>query len=468
MKYFPIFLRLDHQRVVIAGDDDAVLAKVRLLLKTTAELHVHIEWPQPDLQTLAKRGRITLHRLAPRRADLEVAKLVYLAYDNIAIARSIRALCQSLGVLCNTVDNAGASDFISGAIVDRDPVVIAIGSEGSAPVLVRQIKCEIERLLGATTGAVARLAARLRPAVRSRLDKSAQLQFWTRFFAGDADSAIAVGGSDSARRRFQTELRVPTAVPVHSRVVTIIGAGPGNPDLLTVAACRELGRADVVLHDRLVGDGILDLVRRDARRIEVGKVAGGHSWKQDEINRELLRHASTGERVVRLKSGDPMIFGRADEELDALEAACIQAIVIPGITAAGAAAASIRSSLTRRGRNVAFTILTAQSAAGYTEHDWRQLARPGATSAIYMGVRAAKFVQGRLLLHGAQETTAVTIVENVSLENERIITTSLGSLADALATHGISGPSIIFIGLSARDPVRAAMRGVDAPALVTA
>lgn len=456
MKYFPVFVDLEHQIVLLAGDSEGVLAKAYGLLKTTANLHVYCLQPSRELQRLAADQRIKLHRAQPGRAAIEQARLVYIACRDVAAAREIRALCRAAGVLCNTVDDAGSADFISAAIVDRDPVVVAIGSEGSAPLLVRRIKRDIEQQLASTTGAVARLAARLRPVVKTHLDKAARLRFWEQFFGGAADRVIEHNGSAGARRYFHRALRADAAAPAPAKTgrVAIVGAGPGDPDLLTLKAVRLLAAADVVLYDRLVDPRILDHARREATLTEVGKIPGGQSWAQNDINHEMLRHAEQGAQVVRLKSGDPMVFGRADEELDALTAAGIPCTVVAGVTAAASAAASMQTSLTRRGRNSAFTVLTAQDTAGYAEHDWRQLARVNATSAIYMGVRAAPFVQGRLLLHGADPATPISIVENASRNNERLINARLGELSAVLETQKVVGPAVIFIGLHARSRAR--------------
>jgi len=232
--------------------------------------------------------------------------------------------------------------------------------------------------------------------------------------------------------------------------VILVGAGPGDPELLTLKARRVLHDADVVLYDRLVDPRILELARREATLIEVGKKPGGPAWKQPDINAAMIEHAREGALVVRLKSGDSLVFGRADEELDALEAAGIPWEVVPGITAASAAAASAGRSLTRRGRNGAIGFITAQDAEGYAEHDWRALAQPGKTFAIYMGLRAARFVQGRLLLHGASPETPVTIVENASRPDERVIESQLGGVSQTIWASAIRGPAIIFIGLKAR------------------
>lgn len=229
--------------------------------------------------------------------------------------------------------------------------------------------------------------------------------------------------------------------------VALVGAGPGDRDLLTLKAARLIAEAHVIIYDRLVSEAILALANPQAALVYVGKTAGSHSVSQSTIHDLLIEHARRGQFVVRLKGGDPLVFARADEELAALRAAGIPTHVVPGITSASAAAASLGVSLTSRGRNAAFTFLTARDAAGYAEHDWRALAQAGATAAVYMGVGAARFVQGRLLLHGADPDTPVTIVENASRDDERCLATSLGELTAAIELAGVEGPAILFIGI---------------------
>ena len=235
------------------------------------------------------------------------------------------------------------------------------------------------------------------------------------------------------------------------RMVRFVGAGPGDPELLTLRAARLIAEADVVIHDRLAPASIVDLARPAAVRLAVGKTGYGPSWKQADINALIVECARRGEAVVRLKGGDPSVFGRLDEEIDALEAAGIGYEVVPGVTSACAAAATIGRSLTRRGRNRAFRVLTGHDVDGFAEQDWRELARPGATAAVYMGARAAAFLRGRLLMHGARADTPVTAVERASLPGERVVATTLMDLPGALAEAAPEGPVMILLGLAPRN-----------------
>ncbi|MCE8421013.1 uroporphyrinogen-III C-methyltransferase, partial [Rhodovulum sulfidophilum] len=236
--------------------------------------------------------------------------------------------------------------------------------------------------------------------------------------------------------------------------VLFVGAGPGDPDDLTMRARRALDRADVVIHDRLVPAPILELARREAEIVEAGKTGFGPSTPQEEINRLIVGRAAEGLVVVRLKAGDPSVFGRLDEEIEACEAAGIAWSVVPGLTAASAAAASLGQSLTRRGRNSELRVLTGHDVKGLADHDWATLARPGAVAAIYMGKRAARFLQGRLMMHGAEAATPVSVVENAGRPEERILAATLGTLATEIASAELTGPAVILLGLAPRAAAR--------------
>jgi len=273
-------------------------------------------------------------------------------------------------------------------------------------------------------------------------------RFWARIFDNkDLQSHLRLNDAELSAR---VERTLNTPEDDMGGKVVLVGAGPGNPDLLTIAARQALHAADVIVYDRLVSDKVMELSRREAEYIYVGKEPGGVSTRQSEINAILIEKAREGHMVVRLKSGDPLIFGRADEELDALEAANIEASIIPGITSAASAAAEIGASLTTRGKNKAIAFMTGHDAKGFAEQDWKNLSAHGARAAVYMGVGASRFIQGRLLLHGAERSRPVCVVENASRPNQIILSTTLGNLPDALITKGIKGPAILLIGYSAR------------------
>lgn len=446
MRHYPLFIDLRGRRVVVAGAGAVAVAKLRLLLKTEADLLVCGRDPAPEVRTWAAEGRLALadRDLAP--VDAVGAALVYGATGESESDARAAAFGRAAGALVNIVDDLEGSDFLTPAIVDRDPVTVAIGTEGAAPVLARKIKAEVEALLPATLGRLTRIGQGFRTRVEA-LDSAARRAFWTRFYFERGPLALQAG-EEAARGELSAMLAEGEAA--REGVVHLVGAGPGDPELLTLKARRLLHDADVVVHDRLVPQPILELARREARIVEVGKTPFGRAWKQADINALLVAEAGAGRTVVRLKGGDPAVFGRLDEEIEALEAAGIRYGIVPGITSASAGAAAIGQSLTRRGRNSAFRVLTGHDVEGFAEHDWRELARPGATAAVYMGVRASTFLRGRLLMHGAPADTPVTAVENASRPEQRVIATTLIDLPKALAEAAPAGPVLILYGLAPR------------------
>ncbi|MEO1492322.1 MAG: siroheme synthase CysG [Pseudomonadota bacterium] len=452
MRHFPIYLDTQGRRIVVSGARECAVAKLRLLLKTEAEIHVFGTDAEPQVEKWAREGRLIHHDRAVTAEDLPGAILLYAANDAPEIDLAIAALGQAASVKTLVVDNLDASDFITPAIVDRDPVTVAIGTEGAAPVLARKIKSDIEAMLPQTLGVLTRIGQAFRP-IASHLPKGrVRRDFWSRFYFERGPRVLA-GGEKATRRDLRALFNETQTEADREGHVHFVGAGPGDPDLLTMKARKLLHEADVVIHDRLVPAPILELARREAKIIEVGKIPFGPSWKQADINALLVEHGRT-HQVVRLKSGDSGVFGRLDEETEALGAAGIDFTVTPGITSAAAAAAALGVSMTRRGRNSDLRIITGHEAEGFADHDWRALARPGAVAAIYMGKAASKFLTGRLLMHGADAETPVTIVENVSRPDQRIIASTLLTLTVHLEV--MDGPAVLMLGLSPHEAALAA------------
>ena len=325
-------------------------------------------------------------------------------------------------------------------------MIVAIGTEGTSPVLGMGLRSKIEALLPQALGSLAAAASQLRQSVAERVPQgNRRRSFWQRYFFGSIRDSFLAGDTQSYTRELEAAL-VDDSSPSLGRV-SLVGAGPGDPELLTLKAQRKLQEADVIVHDRLIGPGILELARRDAIRIPVGKVPFAPSPKQSEINAILIREAKAGRHVVRLKGGDPYVFGRGGEEQAALVAQGIPVDVVPGITAALGCAASVGLPLTQRGQNRSITLLTGASEDGLAQHDWAALAKPGQAFAIYMGVNAAGDISAELLDAGIDHKTPVTVVENGTLANERVMMCSIGSLWETLALNGVDGPAIIYVGL---------------------
>lgn len=447
MDHFPIFVRTRGQRVCLAGGGDAALAKLRLLMKTEARLLVLAADPAPGIEAWAAEGLLDLVRREVRPGDARGCVLAYAAHeDEEADDRALRIMAAD-GALVNVVDDLDRSRFITPAIVDRSPVVVAIGTEGAAPVLARRIKADLEERLPATLGRLTEAARGFRARAEKLRHGAPRRRFWADWFRADGPRA-SDAGADLDRALGALLDRHLSAAPREGHV-DFVGAGPGDPELLTLKARAALDRADVVIHDRLIAPAILELARREATLVEAGKEGFGPSMAQGDINALMIRHARKGRHVVRLKSGDPSVFGRLDEETEALDVEGISFAVIPGITAASAAAAGIGRSLTRRGRNVEARFLTGHDMKGFADQDWNALARPGSVAAIYMGKRAARWMQGRLLMHSADSATPVTVVENASRPETRTVAATLSSLADAV--EGLDGPAVILLGLAPRD-----------------
>lgn len=450
MQHFPIFLATPGARVVVAGAGPVAVAKLRLLLKTQAELVVFGTAPAHQIRDWHAAGRLKLVERPLSAADVDGARLVYAAADDPAEDARVAGLARAAGALVNIVDNLADSDFITPAIVDRDPVTVAIGTEGAAPVLARDIKRRLEELLPATLGPLARIGQAFRARAEALPAGRVRRAFWSAFYFGSGPLAQSEGRAEAALEDLLDSHLAPAAQTAGR--VDLVGAGPGDPDLMTLKARKLLHEADVVIHDALVPGPILELARREAEIVEAGKRGFRGGWAQDDINALMIDHARTGAHVVRLKSGDPGIFGRLEEEALALDAAGIDWSIVPGITAASAAAAAIGQPLTRRGSARSVRFLTAHDINGFAEADWRALAAPGAVAAIYMGKRAARFLQGRLLMHGAARALPVTVVENASRPDQVVRAASLIALTEAV--EGLDGPAVILLGMAPRAAAR--------------
>ncbi len=448
MQYLPIHFDTRGASILIVGGEAAAEAKLRTLLKTEAALRVVAIKVSPEIARWAEQGKLKHFARDFEAADLDGVSLVYAATENDAYNGEIADIAASRQIPANAADYKEACRFITPALVDRAPVTVSIGTEGTSPALARALKADLETRLPPETGAFALKTKSLREKVKALTPDLADRQrFWARILGGNDLTAQLRLSASELDAQVQAEL---DGVDKAAGKVILVGAGPGDPDMLTTAARRALHSADVIVYDRLVSDGVMELGRREAEYIYVGKTPGEPSIGQKAINDILIEKAEEGLAVVRLKSGDPLIFGRADEEIEALQAVNIPVQIIPGITSAAAAAAAIEASLTTRGTNKAISFLTGHDAKGFAEQDWVSLARPGGRAAVYMGVGAARFIQGRLMLHGAEPDRPVTVVENASRPNQIITYTTLKNLPEDIAAAGINGPAILLIGYGQR------------------
>jgi uroporphyrin-III C-methyltransferase / precorrin-2 dehydrogenase / sirohydrochlorin ferrochelatase len=445
MRYFPLFIDLKGRKVLVVGGGEEALRKVRLLLKTEARIELIAADLHPELTDLAIGGNLAWIGRDFSPSHLENVACVFVAGDG-EINTLVASEAHKRDILVNVVDEAELSSAIVPAIVDRDPLVIAVGTEGEAPVLAQGIRSSLEAELPPFLGALTEAAGALRGRVAKALPVGmVRREFWRRYFFGSIREAFQ-RGPDEFKREVNLALQNDTKRP--SGRVSLVGAGPGDPELLTLKAQRKLREADVIVYDRLIGAAILEYARRDAERVPVGKFPGKPSIHQEQINEILVREAKAGKHVVRLKGGDPYVFGRGGEEQAAVEAQGIVVDVVPGITAALGCAAAIGLPLTQRGRNQSLTIVTGASEDGLPEHDWRALARSGQVLAIYMGVGTAGHMQARLLNAGIDPSTPVTIVENGTLDQQRVFDSEIGDLHKTIKAKDVVGPAIIYVGLS--------------------
>ena len=441
MDAFPLSWPLAGRRVALFGAGEFARRKLALLEKTPAEVVVYGEaWPAAE--------------------DLCGAAFAIVALEDGAEAERAAALVRQAGVPLNVVDRPDLSDFHIPAIVDRGELTIAIASGGTAPALARDVRAAIEAAVPASTTQLSAFAKQIRAKVRAIRDYDLRRLVWERILRGPAGERARVGDFKAAEKLALDEVENTE----RRGVVHIVGAGPGDPELLTLKALRTLQDADLIVHDRLVEPRILDMARRDADRMYVGKERSKHSVPQDQINALLIAEAKAGRRVVRLKGGDPFVFGRGGEELDALREAGVEAHIVPGITAALGCAASAQVPLTHRDYAQAVTFVTGHAkTGGALDLDWAALSAPQHTLVIYMGAANAAEVSSRLLGAGRNGATPALSVENGTRPDQRLIRSTLAALADDVAHLDLKSPTLLIVGEAA-----AQANGEDAAAFARA
>ena len=448
MDYFPAFLKLNDKDCLLVGGGNIALRKARLLLSAGARLTVVAPRVVPALdELLVGNGRARRIRRRFRDSDVANNWLVVSATGDSKVELAVAKAAEQHRVFCNAVDDQENCSYITPAIVDRSPILVAVSSGGSAPVLARKVRTQIEGMLPARLGALATLAGRWRARVASTLgDFRKRLRYWESLFDGIVASE-AMSGRDGEADRLAGELLDNTAQSERfCGEAWLVGAGPGDPDLLTLRALQVLQSADVILHDRLVSDDILALARRDAKTISVGKTPGCKANSQEEINALLVQLVAEGNRVCRLKGGDPFIFGRGGEEAEALQNHGLRYHVVPGITSAAGCAAYAGIPLTHRDVAQSLVLLTAHGKDSVDNLDWRSLARERQTLAVYMGVSRFPELMRRLIRHGRAADTPIAIIERGTTPQQRVVRGTLGQLTLLAAAHRIQAPAILIIG----------------------
>lgn len=445
MDYLPLFMQLRSQPVVVVGGGRIAVRKVELLRKNGAQITVVSPELREELQRLASSGEI---RHIPGRfaeAHIEGATIVVAATNDHEVNVAVSGAARARKIPVNVVDNPALSTFIFPAIVDRSPIIAAVSSGGESPVLARRVREQIEALLPQRLGALARFMGERRRAVQNTLGALARRPFWERIVGGVVATRVLAGDDAGAEKAFESELRTSHLTGANSLgEVYLIGAGPGDPDLLTLRAQQLLQQADVVLYDRLVPDAVVGRARRDAERVFVGKDHGDHQ-AQDRINELLVDYARRGLRVARLKGGDPFIFGRGGEEIEVLTRHGIPYISVPGITAALGAAASAGIPLTHR-RLAQSVTFVAGHVLDDESLDWRALAGPRRTVVFYMGVSHLDRIVAKLRDSGANADHPVAIVERATLPEQRTLRGTLATIEEIARSAAVTAPALLIVG----------------------
>ena len=445
MQAFPMFIRTTGRRVVIVGGGEQAAQKARLLLKTDARLVLVADTLEDELQGLVASGRAE-HVTALTIDVFDDAAMAFVGTGCPGLDAAVHGLAKAARCPVNVVDQPDLCDMTTPAIVDRDPIVVAIGSEGTSPVLTREIKTQLERTLPQSLGGLAALAGRLRPSVSRQVPRAGRRAFWAWVFKGAPRATWVRGAEREAARAIKDAIAAGGAPEaVSAGQISLVGAGPGARDLLPLRAVERLQEADVIFYDRLVDEAVLELARRDAERVFVGKHVGAHAWPQDRINRMIVAEAASGRRVVRLKSGDPGIFGRAGEEIDAARAAGIPIEVVPGVTAASAAGASLGRSLTERGVANTLVLATGTGRADDPQPDATRLSGPGTTTALYMSVGQAARLASDWMARGMPAGCPVEICVDVSKASERHVSATVGTLAAEISAREVTGCAILLV-----------------------
>lgn len=443
---FPLFADLRGRTVLVVGGGAVARRKAGALLAAGARVVVGAPRLEPVLVRWVAEARIT-HRVGDFEPSwLDDAWLAIAATDDAGVNHAVADAGAARRVWVNVVDDAQLSGFHVPARVERGPLQIAISSGGGAPMLARLLREQLERQFDESLGALADMLARHRDRIRDRWpDIGARRRVYAKLLAGPLQSLLRKGRHLAAQREFDNVLKRDDAQVMRGSVA-LVGAGPSDPGLLTLRALRVLNEADVILHDRLASDEVLQLARRDAERIEVGKQAGHHYATQAQINALLVEHARAGRRVVRLKGGDPFVFGRGGEELEALRAHDIDYEVVPGITAALACAAYAGVPLTHRDHAQSLRLVTAHCRDSLDTLDWASLAQPRQTLAVYMGVAMLDTLQARLIAHGRDAATPFALIENGSRPGQRVVTGALSQLAERARAHEVQSPALLIVG----------------------
>ncbi len=444
---YPLFADLRDRPVLVVGGGTVAERKVEALLHAGARPRIAARELGPRLAQWHQQQQVQWLATAFDPAQLDEVWLVIAATDDVVLNRAIADAAGQRRLLANVVDDAELSSFQVPAVIERGPLQVAISSGGGAPMVARHLRRQLETLLDDSWAGLTELFTRQRSRIRARFpDLSQRRRFFESLLAGPLPGLFRQQQPLAAEACFQAALADTSNGTSANGSVVLVGAGPGDPGLLTLNALRAMNEADVILHDRLVSDAVLQLARRDALKIEVGKSANGHSMRQEQIHVLMLEHARQGRRVVRLKGGDPFVFGRGGEEMEFLHAHAIPCSVVPGITAAIACGAYAGIPLTHRDHAQAVRLVTAHCRDSLDTLDWQALAQERQTLAVYMGVGGLEGFRERLLAHGRAASTPFALIENGSRPDQRIVTGTLDDLPRTARYHQVQSPALLLLG----------------------
>ena len=455
MRFFPVFLNLKGRRCLVVGGGEVAANKLQGLLDAEAEATLVAPEATAEIAALAEQGRISRQAREFIPEDLAGCALVIAATDDEQTNRRVAEAATARNIPVNVVDNPQLCGFIMPSVVDRRPVQVAVSTGGASPVLARLLRAKLETLIPAAYGRLATLLRDFRGRVKARIPQATERRrFWEDIAQGPVAEMVFAGQDEAAARALEQALETSPATEGaganKTGEVYLVGGGPGDPDLLTFRALRLMQQADVVLYDRLVAPAIVALTRKDARKIYVGKERDSHTVPQAELNALLVRLAKEGKRVLRLKGGDPFIFGRGGEEIEELAAAGIPFQVAPGITAASGCAAAAGIPLTHRDYAQSCVFVTGHLKDGKLDFNWRTLTQPKQTIAVYMGVKGVDALRRGLLEHGMAADTPAAIVQQGTMPEQKTYAGTVGTLTEIVSRHDIKPPSMIIIGEVAR------------------
>ena len=446
MDFLPIFLTVRNQACLVVGGGEVAARKAGVLLQAGAQVRVVAPELGSTLAALAAHGKVEHHAARFEAGQVHDCAVVIAATDDEEVNRAVAQAARVQHVPVNVVDRPDLCSFVMPSIIDRSPLVLAVSTGGAAPVLARLLRARLETLIPASYGRLAALMGEFRDKVKQRFRRVADRRiFWEQVVEGPVAEKVYAGQDQAAWLALEQALKQESGQPARGEVY-LIGGGPGDPDLLTFRALRLMQRADVVVYDRLVAPAVLELVRRDAERIYAGKERDNHAIPQEGINQLLVRLAREGKRVVRLKGGDPFIFGRGGEEIETLMAEGIAFQVVPGITAAAGCAAYAGIPLTHRDYSQAVVFVTGHLQDGSVNLNWKALAQPRQTIVFYMGLHGISVLCRELIAHGLPASMPAALVEQGTTRNQRVYVGTLETLPDIVQHNDIHAPTLIIVG----------------------